>query len=85
MRPVHGFAANAASASTIIGASIAGIPVSTTHVICSSIMGVGTTMGSNAVKWGVARTIMWAWILTIPISAIIGFAAFMVIRIAIGY
>jgi PiT family inorganic phosphate transporter len=85
MRPVHGFAANAASASTIIGASIAGIPVSTTHVICTSIMGVGTTMGSNAVKWGVARTIMWAWILTIPISAVIGFAAFEVIRVIIGY
>jgi len=85
MRPVHGFAANAASASTIIGASIAGIPVSTTHVICSSIMGVGTTMGSNSVKWGVARTIMWAWILTIPISAVIGFAAFLVIRVVIGY
>lgn len=85
MRPVHGFAANAASASTILGASIAGIPVSTTHIICSSIMGVGTTQGSNAVKWGVARTIMWAWILTIPISAAIGFVAFAVIRVIIGY
>lgn len=85
MRPVHGFAANAASASTIIGASVAGIPVSTTHIICSSIMGVGTTMGSNAVKWGVARNIMWAWVLTIPISACIGFAAFAVIRVIIGY
>lgn len=85
MRPVHGFAANAASASTIIGASIAGIPVSTTHVICSSIMGVGTTMGTSTVKWGVARTIMWAWVLTIPISAVIGYVAFVAIRLAIGY
>jgi len=85
MRPVHGFAANAASASTIIGASIAGIPVSTTHIICTSIMGVGSTMGSSAVKWGVARTIMWAWIMTIPISAIIGFATFAVVRVIIGY
>lgn len=85
MRPVHGFAANTASASTIIGASIVGIPVSTTHIICSSIMGVGSTMGSCAVKWGVARTIMWAWILTIPISAAIGFVSFLVIRIIIGY
>jgi len=84
MRPVHGFAANAASASTIIGASIAGIPVSTTHVICSSIMGVGSTMGSSAVKWGMARTIMWAWVLTIPISALIGYAAFAVIRVFVG-
>jgi len=84
LRPVHGFAAETAGASTIIGASILGIPVSTTHIICSSIMGVGTTMGISTVKWGVARTIMWAWILTIPISALIGFAAFAVIRIIVG-
>lgn len=85
LRPVHGFAAETAGAATILGASVAGIPVSTTHIICSSIMGVGTTMGSSTVKWGVARNIMWAWILTIPISACIGFAAFVVIRIVIGY
>ncbi|MGD0080786.1 MAG: inorganic phosphate transporter [Methanoregula sp.] len=85
LRPVHGFAAETAGATTIIGASIAGIPVSTTHVICSSIMGVGTTMGTSTVKWGVARRIMWAWILTIPVSALIGFAAFAVIRVVIGY
>jgi inorganic phosphate transporter, PiT family len=85
LRPVHGFAANAASSATIIGASLAGIPVSTTHIICTSIMGVGTTMGASTVKWGVARTIAWAWILTIPISALIGFLAFAVIRVLIGY
>jgi PiT family inorganic phosphate transporter len=85
LRPVHGFAAETAGASTIIGASVVGIPVSTTHIICSSIMGVGTTMGTSTVKWGVARTIVWAWILTIPISALIGYAAFAVIRIIIGY
>jgi len=85
LRPVHGFAAETAGAATILGASVAGIPVSTTHVICSSIMGVGTTMGTSTVKWGVARSIMSAWILTIPISAIIGFVAFAVIRVAIGY
>lgn len=85
LRPVHGFAAETAGASTIIGASLIGIPVSTTHVICSSIMGVGTTMGTSTVKWGVARTIMWAWILTIPVSALIGFTAFAVIRVIIGY
>lgn len=85
LRPVHGFAAETAGAATILGASVAGIPVSTTHVICSSIMGVGTTMGSSTVKWGVARSIMFAWILTIPISAAIGFVAFAVIRIFIGY
>jgi PiT family inorganic phosphate transporter len=85
LRPVHGFAAETAGASTIIGASIVGIPVSTTHIICTSIMGVGTTMGTSTVKWGVARTIMWAWILTIPVSALIGYSAFMVIRVVIGY
>jgi PiT family inorganic phosphate transporter len=76
LRPVHGFAAETAGAATIIGASMAGIPVSTTHVICSSIMGVGSTMGTSTVKWGVARNIVWAWVLTIPISALIGFVSF---------
>jgi PiT family inorganic phosphate transporter len=83
LRPVHGFAAETAGASTIIGASLLGIPVSTTHIICTSIMGVGTTSGASTVKWGVARNIMWAWILTIPISALIGFAAFTAIRLVI--
>lgn len=81
LRPVHGFSAEAASAGTIIAASAGGIPVSTTHVICSSIMGVGTTMGVGSVKWGIARRIVWAWVLTIPISAAIGFAMFTGMRI----
>jgi PiT family inorganic phosphate transporter len=85
LRPVHGFAAETAGASTIIGASVLGIPVSTTHIICTSIMGVGTTMGTSTVKWGVARRIMWAWILTIPISALIGYVTFAIIRVIIGY
>jgi inorganic phosphate transporter, PiT family len=85
LRPVHGFAAETAGAATILGASIAGIPVSTTHVICTSIMGVGSTMGVSTVKWGVARRIMIAWILTIPVSAVIGFISFIGIRMVIGY
>ena len=85
LTPVEGAAAETAGASTIIGASILGIPVSTTHIICTSIMGVGTTMGASTVKWGVARTIMWAWLLTIPISALIGYVTFAVIRVVIGY
>ncbi len=85
LRPVNGFAAETAGAATILGASAAGIPVSTTHVICSSIMGVGSTMGASTVKWGVARSIMIAWILTIPISALIGYGTFQVIRIFVGY
>ena len=73
---MDGFAAETSGAATIIGASIAGIPVSTTHVISSSIMGVGATQGAGQVRWGVARRIMWAWILTIPVSAIMGFVFF---------
>jgi len=76
LRPVDGFAAETSGAATIIGASIAGIPVSTTHIISSSIMGVGATQGAGQVRWGVARRIMWAWILTIPVSAIMGFIFF---------
>jgi inorganic phosphate transporter, PiT family len=85
LRPVHGFSAETAGAATILGATAAGIPVSTTHIICTSIMGVGTTMGTSTVKWGVARSIMYAWILTIPISAFIGYVTFAVIRVIIGY
>ena len=85
LRPVHGFAAETAGAATILGASAVGIPVSTTHIICTSIMGVGTTMGTSAVKWGIARTIALAWILTIPLAALIGFVAFAIIRVVIGY
>ena len=80
LRPVNGFAAETAGATTIIGASVAGIPVSTTHVIVSSIMGVGATKRLSAVRWGIARNIVWVWILTMPISALIGYAAFFVIR-----
>jgi PiT family inorganic phosphate transporter len=85
LRPVHGFAAETAGAVTILGASGLGIPVSTTHIISTSIMGVGTTMGASTVKWGVARTIAFAWILTIPATAVIGFGSFLIIRMFIGY
>jgi len=85
LRPVHGFAAETAGAATILGASAAGIPVSTTHIICTSIMGVGSTMGTSTVKWGVARSIVFAWILTIPVSALLGYAAFSAIGIVIGF
>jgi PiT family inorganic phosphate transporter len=81
LRPVHGFAAETAGAATILGASVAGIPVSTTHVICSAIMGVGATKRLSAVRWGIARNIVWVWILTIPISALLGFITFKIIQI----
>jgi len=68
--PVHGFSIETASAATIIGSSLLGIPVSTTHVVSGSVMGSGATMGAGTVRWGVARRIIWAWLVTIPASAL---------------
>jgi PiT family inorganic phosphate transporter len=68
LRPVGGFCAETAAAISILGAALAGIPVSTTHTIAGGIMGVGSVQRLTAVHWGVAKTIVWAWILTIPIS-----------------
>lgn len=81
VRPVHGFAAETASATTIIGASLAGIPVSTTQVISSAIMGVGSTSGVRNVGWGVGKRILWAWILTIPLSAGLGYLIFLAVNL----
>ncbi len=70
LTPFGGFSAETSAGLTIIFATIFGIPVSTTHTITGSIIGVGTTKRFSAVRWGVARNILWAWILTIPLSAI---------------
>lgn len=67
LKPIHGFAAESAAASIIITASNFGIPLSTTHVISTSIMGVGSTQRASAVKWGLVGNIVFAWVLTIPI------------------
>jgi len=72
LKPFEGFAAETAGALTLFGATHFGIPVSTTHTITGSIIGVGSTKGASAVKWGVTTKIFWAWILTIPVSAVIG-------------
>jgi len=74
--PVHGFSIETASALTIIGSSLFGIPVSTTHVVSGSVMGSGATMGAATVRWGVARRIVWAWLITIPASAVVAAAAY---------
>ena len=79
--PVHGFAAETAAASIILGASHFGMPVSTTHVISSSIMGVGTSDRSSSVHWGVAGNIVTAWILTIPCSAALAGVAYFAIHL----
>ncbi len=71
LHPMGGFSAESAAACSIIGATVAGIPVSTTHTITGAIVGVGSTKRLSAVRWGVAGNIIWAWLLTIPISAFI--------------
>ncbi len=76
LRPVGGFCAETAAAASILGNALAGIPVSTTHTIAGGIMGVGSIQRLSAVRWGVARTIVWAWVLTIPISGIVSALCF---------
>jgi PiT family inorganic phosphate transporter len=71
LEPVHGFAAETAAASAIELASWLGIPVSTTHTISTSIMGVGATRRLSAVRWGVGTEIVTAWILTFPVRGLI--------------
>jgi inorganic phosphate transporter, PiT family len=71
LRPVGGFCAETAGAITLIGTALGGIPVSTTQTISGSIMGVGAIQRFSAVRWGVAGKILWAWILTIPASALV--------------
>jgi len=76
LHPIHGFAAETSAASVILAASHLGIPVSTTHNISSAIMGVGTAKRLNAIKWGVVHKMIWAWILTIPMSGGIAYLLF---------
>ncbi len=76
LKPIHGFAAETAAASSIIVSSLMGMPVSTTHTITGSIIGVGATSKLSAVRWGVAIRIVWAWVLTIPGSAAVSWAIY---------
>jgi len=79
LQPMGGFCAETAAAVSIIGASLSGIPVSTTHTITGAIMGVGATKRMTAVRWGLAGNILWAWILTIPAAAIISACTFLLL------
>ncbi len=81
LTPFGGFSAETASGITISLASIWGIPVSTTHTITGSIIGVGSVKGFSAVRWGVARNILWAWILTIPLSAAFAMMTYYVLEL----
>ena len=80
LKPVGGFCAETGGALTLFGATLAGIPVSTTHTITGAIVGVGATRRLSAVKWGVAGRIVWAWVLTIPIAAIIAAISYFIIQ-----
>jgi len=80
LKPVGGFCAEAAGAITLFSTALAGIPVSTTHTITGAIVGVGATHRLSAVRWGVARRIVWAWVVTIPASAAVAAAALWLVR-----
>lgn len=80
LRPIGGFAAETGGGATILLATLGGIPVSTTHTISGSIAGVGVVTGLGAVRWGVARNIVLAWILTIPMSALVGALSFYLMK-----
>jgi PiT family inorganic phosphate transporter len=82
--PVHGFAAETTAATVIFTASQFGMPVSTTHVISSAIMGVGSSDRFRTVRWGVARSIVTAWVLTLPASATAAAIAYLVLRPILG-
>ncbi len=81
LKPVGGFCAETGSALTLFGTALAGIPVSTTHTITGAIVGVGATHRLSAVRWGVARRIVWAWVLTIPASGLVAAALWLLIRL----
>ena len=79
LKPFHGFSAETSGALVLLGTALFGIPVSTTHVISSSIMGVGSVQRYSGVRWQIARRIVLAWLLTIPISAVIGGISYFII------
>jgi PiT family inorganic phosphate transporter len=79
LKPVGGFAAETAGALTLFMAISGGIPVSTTHTITGAIVGVGSTRRLSAVRWGVARRVVWAWVMTIPCSALMAAICFYIV------
>jgi inorganic phosphate transporter, PiT family len=83
LKPVHGFCAETAGASTLIFTALLGIPVSTTHTITGSIIGVGITRSFGSVRWKLAGNIVWAWVLTIPAAMVVAGAAYWLISLFI--
>jgi inorganic phosphate transporter, PiT family len=80
LQPIHGFCAETGGGVTILALAELGIPVSTTHTITGAIVGVGSTRGTRAVRWGIAGRIVWAWVLTIPMAALFAAAAVVITR-----
>ena len=80
LQPFGGFCAEASGAVTLVGATLSGIPVSTTHTITGAIVGVGSTRRLSAVKWGVAGRIVWAWVLTIPLAGAVSALAYFLLH-----
>ncbi len=84
LKPFSGFSAETAAASTLFATASLGVPVSTTHTIAGAIIGVGATRRLSAVRWGVARRIVWAWVLTIPASAAISALTYYALKMMLG-
>lgn len=84
LEPISGFAADLNSSIVVFGATLLHLPVSTTHVVSGSIMGVGTAKRVNAVRWGVAQQMLMAWVLTIPCTAAMGALTFYVVKFIFG-
>jgi PiT family inorganic phosphate transporter len=83
LKPVGGFCAETGGAITLFLATSLGIPVSTTHTITGAIVGVGSVRRTAAVRWGIAGSIVWAWVLTIPCSALIAAAGYWLGRVVL--
>jgi len=82
-QPVHGFASETAASIVVMGSTLLKAPVSTTHVISSAIMGVGTAKGLSAVRWGIVRQIVGAWLMTLPVCAILGAVCYTILHVLI--
>jgi PiT family inorganic phosphate transporter len=84
LKPRSGFCAETGAAGAVLIATSMGLPVSTTHAIAGAIAGVGSIQRLKAVRWGIATNIMWAWVLTIPMAALIAWLAFFALHLAVG-
>jgi inorganic phosphate transporter, PiT family len=84
LKPRSGFCAETGAAGAVLIATSMGLPVSTTHAIAGAIAGVGSIQRLKAVRWGIAANILWAWVLTIPMAALIAWMTFWLLHLGIG-